>query len=127
MISRRKIEDFSRWLDTSMSNNGHTGRDIAKYMGVHDSAVSRWRSGRGVPNMDQIGKIAELFKVEPLRLAVLAGAIDSKIAQVEPLEMPQPTAARESVKAKIASLPGLTKDEVQALIERYDELQFGSE
>lgn len=127
LTGRTKIDNMSQWLDTSMSNKGYTGRDVAKYVGVHDSAVSRWRSGRGTPNMDQIAKIAELFNVEPLRLAVLAGAIDEKIAGVPALDMPQPTAARENVKSKIASLPGLTKSEVQALIERYDELQFGSE
>jgi transcriptional regulator with XRE-family HTH domain len=123
MPSTAVSEAINRWLDVSMSNAGMTGRDVAQYLNVHDSAVSRWRSGRGKPNMNQVAKLAELFKVEPLRLAVLAGLIDEKIAGVPPVEIPAPVRARQEVRDKIKSLPGLTKAEVEALIERYDELQ----
>lgn len=124
--SKRDREMFARWLDVNMSNHHMTGRDIAERIGVHDSAVSRWRSGKGVPTMEYLTALAELFAVDPLRLAVRAGLVSVKIAGVEPVDLPEPTAQREEVRKSIESIPGLTQSERQALIERYDDLVRGN-
>ncbi len=116
--------DFGYWLDVTLSNQGMTGRELAKLVGVHDSAVSRWRAGHGVPTMEGIAKVAELFNVEPLRLAVTAGLVSAKVAGVSSVDMPEPKGRREEVRARLRSVPGLTPQEVQALLERYDELQY---
>lgn len=122
MVNKRARELFSRWLDVNMANHHMTGRDVAERIDVHDSAVSRWRSGKGSPTMEYLTALAELFEVEPLRLAVTAGLVSQKIAGVEPVDMPQPTAQREEVRKSIASIPGLTNSERQALLEKYDEM-----
>lgn len=126
MRRNRDRPDFGYWLDVTMANKGMTGRDLAHLVGVHDSAVSRWRAGRGVPTMEAIAKLAEVFKVEPLRLAVTAGLVTDTVAGVAPVAMPEPTAQRKEVRERLRSLPGLSRAEVQALLERYDELQTTS-
>ncbi len=120
---RRSKPNFGYWLDVTLANQHMSGRDLAHAVGVHDSAVSRWRAGKGVPTMEAIAKLAELFKVEPLRLAVTAGVVSSDVAGVSPLEMSEPTERRKEVRERLRSLPGLSSAEVQALLERYDELQ----
>lgn len=119
----RTPNQFGYWLDVSMANSHLSGRDIAEQVGVHDSAVSRWRAGKSVPAMEVIAKLAEVFNVEPLRLAVLAGLVSRKVAGVPPVDMPEPTVLREEVRGRLRALPGLTDMEVQALLERYDEMQ----
>lgn len=117
---------FDRWLDITMSNSHLSGRDVAAQLGVHDSAVSRWRSGKGVPSMEAVAALADMFSVEPLRLAVRAGLVSAKVAGVEPADMPEPTAQREEVRKSIMGIPGLTDLERQGLIEKYDELVRGT-
>lgn len=119
----RQANQFGYWLDVSMANAKLTGRDLAEQLGVHDSAVSRWRAGKAVPTMDGIAKLAEVFRVEPLRLAVTAGLVSRKVAAVEPVDIPEPTALRAEVRERLRALPGLTAVETQSLLERYDELQ----
>lgn len=126
MVNKRAREVFGRWLDVSMANRHLSGRDVAVKVGVHDSAVSRWRSGKGTPTMEYLTALAELFGVDPLRLAVTAGLVSQKIAGVEPVDMPEPMAQREDVRKSITAIPGLTHGERQALLERYDELVRGN-
>jgi len=109
-----------------MSNQHMSGRDVAVKVGVHDSAVSRWRRGLGAPNMEAMAALANMFNVEPLSLAVLAGLVSEKVAGVPPAPMPEPVAQREEVRARLLDMPGLTMDERQSLLERYDELQRGT-
>ncbi len=122
-MRRRTKPDFGYWLDVTLANEHMSGRDLAHSVGVHDSAVSRWRAGKGVPTMEAIAKLAEFFKVEPLRLAVTAGIVTPAIAGVDALAMPEPTEQRKEVRERLKTLPGLSSAEVQALLERYDELQ----
>lgn len=122
-MRRRSTPDFGYWLDVTMANHGMSGRDLAATADVHDSAVSRWRAGKGVPNMEAIAKLGEIFNVEPLRLAVTAGLVSQEVAGVEPVPMPEPTAARKEVRSRLRAMPGLSRAEVVALLERYDELQ----
>lgn len=121
----RNANQFGYWLDVSMANAKLSGRELAARLGVHDSAVSRWRAGKGVPTMEAIGKLAEVFNVEPLRLAVRAGLVSQQVAGVPPVDIPEPTALREEVRERLRNLPGLTELEAQALLERYDQIQEG--
>ncbi len=118
-------QQFDRWLDITMSNMHLSGREVAAQIGVHDSAVSRWRSGKGVPSMEALTALAGVFDVHPLRLAVRAGLVSEKVAGMPPVDMPEPIAQREEVRESISAIPGLTDVERQALLERYDELVRG--
>lgn len=122
MPSRRgRTEAFGEWLDVTMSNKGIMGRMLAEATGVHDSAVSRWRSGMAVPSMDSIERMAPLLGVEALRLAVTAGVISASVAGVEPLPMPEATARRESVRRQLANIRGVTEKERRLLMQTYED------
>lgn len=122
-MDRTGPEAFGRWLDLTMANRDIKGRALAKALKVHESAVSRWRAGNGVPSMDSCLRLAKFLHVEPIRLAVTAGLMDSELAGVEPLPCPEPTAHRNAVKEQINKIRGLTAAERQRLIDAYDELR----
>lgn len=120
--SSNNAETFGRWLDLTMENRGIKGRALAKRLKVHDSAVSRWRRGLGTPTLDTTMKLAKLLDVEPLRLAVTAGLMDGDLANKKPLPMPEPTAHREAVKRQLLGIRGLTAEERQNLLDKYDDM-----
>lgn len=115
-------ERFGRWLDLTMSNRNISGRTLAKRMRVHDSAVSRWRSGKATPGMDTCMRLAKVLDVNPLQLAATAGLLDPMMTSIELLPMPEPTAARRSVKAQLLGIKGLTDQERQFLMNTYDKM-----
>lgn len=116
-------EYFGRWLDLTMANRNIRGRSLAKRVGVHDSAVSRWRSGQGVPALPALQQVAKALGVDPIRLAVTAGLLDESLVGQPPLPMPEPTAQRALVKEQLSKIRGLLPEEKQALINYYDGLE----
>jgi transcriptional regulator with XRE-family HTH domain len=122
-MDRTGPEAFGRWLDLTMANRDIKGRQLARALKVHESAVSRWRAGNGVPSMDSCLRLGKYLKVEPIRLAVTAGLMDGELAGIEPLPQPEPTAHRNAVKEQIGKIRGLTVAEKQRLIDAYDELR----
>lgn len=115
-------ELFGRWLDLTMTNRSIKGRTLAKKLDVHDSAVSRWRSGQGAPALDTCMRLAKLLDVDPIQLAVTAGLMDGAIINIDPLSLPEPTAQRMAVKSQLMKIRGLTPTERQQLINLYDDL-----
>lgn len=122
---RQSAALFARWLDTTMANQGISGRELAHRVGVNDSVVSRWRSAQSTPGLDTCVNLAEALDVDPMRLAVTAGAIDKRMAQVDPLPMPPATALRERVRSQLQQIKGLTDETRQALLETFDETNGG--
>lgn len=116
-------EQFGQWLDLTMSNRDIKGRALAKALKVHESAVSRWRAGNGVPSMDSCLRLGKYLNVEPIRLAVTAGLMDGELVGVDPLPLPEPTAQRQAIKDQLAKIRGLTAKERQRLIDAYDEMR----
>lgn len=114
---------FGRWLDLTMSNREIKGRTLARALNVHESAVSRWRAGQGVPSMDSCLRLGQYLDVVPMRLVVTAGLVDAELAGVVPLPMPEPTAHRKAVKDQIKRIRGLTPAERQQLIDVYDDVR----
>src|SRR3954471_20828290 len=121
MPKRRGNDGFGEWLDITLSNKGIMGRTLAEAIGVHDSAVSRWRSGTGVPAMAQIEPMAELLGVDALRLSVTVGLVSETVAGAPKLPTPAPTAQRESVKRQLARLRGVTEEERSLLLQAYED------
>lgn len=121
-MPRQKGTIFGEWLDVTLSNKGIMGRALADRVGVHDSAVSRWRAGQGVPSIDALQRIAEFLDVDPLRLAVTAGQVPEKVAGVEPLTIPEPTARRQAVKRQLGRIRGITESERQHLLVTYEDM-----
>lgn len=122
-MDRTGPDAFGRWLDLTMSNRSIKGRALARALKVNESAVSRWRAGKGVPSMDSCLRLGKFLDVEPIRLAATAGLIDGELAGVDPLPLPEPTAYRKAVKEQILAIKGLTQRERQKLLDTYDELR----
>jgi transcriptional regulator with XRE-family HTH domain len=120
-------ETFGRWLDLTMANRDIKGRELSRKLKVHESAVSRWRAGNGVPSMDSCLRLAKFLNVEPIRLAVTAGLMDGDLIGVEPLPMPEATAQRSAVRSQLDKIRGLTKGERDALLSAYDEMKAGAQ
>lgn len=114
---------FGQWLDLTMSNRAIKGRSLARALKVHESAVSRWRAGNGVPSMDSCLRLGKFLDVEPIRLAVTAGLMDGELVGVLPLPLPEPTAQRRAIKDQLSKIRGLTANERQKLIDAYDEMR----
>jgi repressor LexA len=66
-------DTLSEWLKRSMDRRGLRPSQVARYLDLTPSAVSRWINGRGVPSPDSCARLAALFD-EPIELVYgLAG------------------------------------------------------
>lgn len=109
---------FSAWLDLTISNMHLTNRDLAEKLNVSEGAVSRWKKGKVKPNFANITAMAEIFQVDPLRLAVTAGLSDD--GSIAPLPIPNATARQRAVREQILEIKHVTDAERQELIEYYE-------
>lgn len=57
-----------------------TQEQVAEYVGVNDSTISRWESGE-INNMrrDKIARLAEVLKISPLVIMGMASAKETNI------------------------------------------------
>lgn len=114
--------NFSRWLDATIENNRIKARDIARRVGVTDSAVSRWRNGTATPGPATTAELARVLGVDPVRLVVTAGHIPGDSIGVEPYTVPESVERRKRAKAAFDAIKGLTKEGRRKLLETYDEV-----
>lgn len=82
------------WLDVTMTNRGLRNRDLARLVGVHESAVHNWRKGKNVPQLSTLQQVAQELGADPVRLAVTAGLLDAQLVGQEPLPIPDATVQR---------------------------------
>lgn len=115
-------EIFGIWLDLTMENKGINGTDLAKYLNVHPSAVSKWRQHKGVPGINTCLRLAKVLKVDPIQLAVTAGLMDGRLIEIAPLMPPKPTAKRAAAKREISKIKYLTEQERRILLDTYDKI-----
>ncbi|WP_432112894.1 helix-turn-helix domain-containing protein [Streptomyces sp. S1] len=83
------------WLSRSIANSGKTQSELARFAGVSDPQVTRWKAGQA-PSDEASQKIADFFKVDRLRLAVTAGRISEEMAGVKRLPLPDDSAQRSA-------------------------------
>jgi transcriptional regulator with XRE-family HTH domain len=112
---------FAQWLSITMDNRGVSGNELAERLGVNISQVSRWRHGHTLPSLQTIDRIAHAFRVDPARLAVLAGRLPLDMAKVEPLPMPEPKALTARVRDVLEGIKGLTPEQREAMIKAMKE------
>lgn len=113
---------FAEWLNRTLIERGMAGGEVARALGVNDSAISKWRNGKATPALESVMALAEYLDVHPLRLAVTAGLMKARQAGVERLDLPEDTKTRAIVKQQIMSIRGLTADERQAMLDAYDRI-----
>lgn len=55
--------EFSEKLQELRKNKGLTQDELAEFLYVSRTAVSKWESGRGYPNIDSLKEISKFFRV----------------------------------------------------------------
>ena len=61
-------ETFCHNLRRLLALDNRPQSDFAKYMNVDNSAVTNWKTGKNVPRIDKMWKIAEWFDVDEAEL-----------------------------------------------------------
>lgn len=55
--------EFKEKLFSLRKQKGFTQEELAEYLNVSRTAISKWESGRGYPNIDSLKSIAKLFSI----------------------------------------------------------------
>lgn len=111
--------DFARWLDRTMASEGLTGKALAQRSGLDEAQISRWRRGSGRPSLESCERLADALGVDPRRLAVTAGLLSHRIADVPRLPIPPATAMLERVRHKLEGLPEMNDRAVEEMLRVY--------
>ena len=117
-MAKAHDDRFARWLDATVSNLGWSNRELAERVGVHESVVSRWLTGRSSPSTENLETLAGVLSVDFLALAVTAGLISER--QGEPLPMPPPIAERARIKQQLDKVRGLGDAPAAAALRVWD-------
>jgi transcriptional regulator with XRE-family HTH domain len=112
---------FAEWLSRTLAERGIAGGEVARALGVNDSAISRWRNGKATPGLESVMKLAALLEVHPIALAVTAGLMDTEDVAVEPLPLPEQKKALSQAEDQIMKIRGITDDDRKALLETLKE------
>jgi transcriptional regulator with XRE-family HTH domain len=121
---RRDKEYFAEWLSRTLVERDIAGGEVARALGVNDSAISRWRNGKATPGLESVMALADFLDVDPIALAVTAGLMQSKQVGVEKLSLPEQNRALALAEDQIMKIRGLDDGDRKALIhtlrERYE-------
>lgn len=114
---------FAEWLTKTLRERGITGGEVARALGVNDSAVSRWKNGKAAPGLDSVMRLADFLGVDPIDLAVTAGLMDEKAVGRAQLPIPEAGGVSAMAEDWIMRIPGITESDrrslVRTLAERY--------
>src|SRR5262245_4910938 len=75
---------FAGWLEASMRSRGLTQAQLARFVGVADTQVSRWRRGQVVPTLPYLQRLADTFGIERVTLDQLVGLPVAQAGSKEP-------------------------------------------
>lgn len=113
---RRDREYFAEWLSRTLAERDIAGGEVARALGVNDSAISRWKNGKASPGLDSVMKLADFLEVDPVALAVTAGLMNPRQVGVGKLELPAETRVMALVEDQIMKIRGLDDETRKALI-----------
>lgn len=108
---------FAEWLTRTLAERGIAGGEVARALGVNDSAISRWRNGKATPGLDSVMKLASFLQVHPIALAVTAGLMESTEVGFERLDLPEQSRVLTMAEDQIMKIRGLTDADRKALLE----------
>lgn len=63
---RREREYFADWLTRTLAEREIPGGEVARALGVNDSAISRWKNAKASPGLESVMKLANFLAVEPI-------------------------------------------------------------
>lgn len=121
MRRSRDREYFADWLTRTLAERNVSGGEVARALGVNDSAISRWKNGKASPGLESVMSLADFLDVDPFRLQVTAGLVKERDG-MEKLPLPEDTRTRPFVLEQIMGIKGLTRDERTALIHAYERM-----
>jgi transcriptional regulator with XRE-family HTH domain len=113
---RRDREYFAEWLSRTLAEREIAGGEVARALGVNDSAISRWKNGKASPGLESVMKLADFLDVNPVALAVTAGLMDERQVGVGRLPLPKETKVIAQVEDQIMKIKGLDDETRKALI-----------
>lgn len=119
----RDREYFAEWLSRTLAEREIAGGEVARALGVNDSAISRWKNAKASPGLDSVMKLADFLDVNAIALAVTAGLMTSEQAGVERLPLPEDTKTRSLIVEQLKGIRGLTTAEKDALINAYEQIR----
>lgn len=123
---RRDKEYFAEWLSRTLAEREIAGGEVARALGVNDSAISRWRNGKASPGLDSVMALARFLEVNPIALAVTAGLMSEREVGVAKLPLPEQSKALGQAEDQIMKIRGLDDETRKALIETLRE-RYSSE
>lgn len=116
---------FGLWLDLTLDNRGPgAARRLAKEIGVSDGAVTQWRKEPyRQPSARNVQDIARALDVDPMRLLVTAGHLDSSVVGAEPYEIPESERTLHEMKKALERDGVMTKRDVAAILDNYSNMR----
>lgn len=114
---RRDREYFAEWFSRTLAERDIAGGEVARALGVNDSAISRWRNGKATPGLESVMALAEFLNVNPIALAVTAGLMEERQVGVERLPLPEQSRALALAEDQIMKIRGLDDMTRKALVE----------
>lgn len=120
-MRNRDREYFAEWLARTLAERDIAGGEVARALGVNDSAISRWKNAKATPGLDSVMALADFLDVSPVALAVTAGLMDGNKVGEERLPLPEEKEDRELARQHIMKIPGLTNASRRKLLEIFNE------
>lgn len=121
-MARKRAPEFGQWLDLTLKEKGISGRELAGLVGVHESVISKWKTGTREPKPREVSKLAQALDVDQFRLIVTAGLLEPTEG-VEALPMPEEDPQRKLTRERLAATPGMHDELLQELMDTYDRVQ----
>jgi len=112
---------FAEWLTRTLWEREISGGEIAKAVGVNDSAISRWKNGKATPGLDSVMKLAAFLEVDPIALGVTAGLMKEGEVGVKRLPLPEGIKAVSVAEEWIRRIPGITDEDRTSLLQTINE------
>ena len=109
MDAKEQCEIFSANLKRYIKDGGYTQIEVAKAIGVNPQALNYWCSGRNLPRMDKVQKLADFFGIRKSDLVDRHDEVTEETIY-DILER------REDLRDLLYVAVGLSKDNLQLLI-----------
>lgn len=117
-MSEKEIKDiFTTRLKELLIKNNMTYRQLGDKLNIKPSAISMWNSGRSLPRIEVIEKIAEYFNVSPAYLMGWDPMSDETIGEVFYNSMKDETEMKRPISTIAAHFNGdeYTEEELEEI------------
>lgn len=115
---------WPEYLARTMRARGFTQAELGRQSGLGQSLISRWLRGESQPDLPNLRKLGKVLGVPFLELAVAAGHIDPKEAQLKDAPSPPPVPVGGGVDPRVlARLAKMDPAEVERVLDFIDDIR----